>query len=112
MEILDPLLEQPTTSKPLRAPIRRPPSILECLWYAPERFYSYIRTISIARCGHILAVLKSLLPQTALELLAGGFTAGTTSTRIGQLLHEVELVAIVLANDVVPEDGGDAPADQ
>lgn len=110
MEILDPLPTQQSTSEPLRPLIRPPPSMLDRLRVAPECFHAYLQMSSIASTDHVLAELKSLFPRTALEPLADGYALGTTSKRVDELLKEVEPVAVMLANDVVPEDGDEAPA--
>jgi hypothetical protein len=85
------------------------PSLMERLQQVPDRLCEYIRTISLASTTHVLAIFKSLYPAMNLNRLMGGYTHGTTTTRISKLHVEVKDVATKLTDDNNDGDDG-APA--
>jgi hypothetical protein len=58
----------------------------------------------LASTTHVLAIFKSLYLAMNLNRLKGGYTHGTTTTRISEMHVEVKDVATKLADDVMPSD--------
>jgi hypothetical protein len=77
---------------------------MERLQQVPDRLREYIRTISLVSTTHVLDIFKSLYPAMNLNRLMGGYTHGTTTTRISELHVEVKDVATKLAGDVMSSD--------